>query len=435
MGADLRTGVDGAAVEAHTGAAGRAVGGDGAGVRAEAVGRVLGGDAALDGEAADLEGVLRDAQLGQGGAGGDAQLRAHQVHVRDLLGHGVLHLDAGVHLDEHVLARTLARRVHEELDGARVDVPHLLGEGDGVPVQGLPDLLVQVRGRGHLDDLLVAALERAVPLEEVHDVALAVGEDLHLDVPRPQDGLLEEHGGVAEGGVRLAHRCLEGAAQVLAALDAAHAAAAAAGDGLDEDGEADLLGLLQEPLDVGARVRGGQGGDARTLGRAQGLDLVAGQLEDVGGRADEGDPVLGRGAGQAGVLRQEAVARVDRVGPGVLRHADDLVHVEVGAHGVALLADAVGLVRLLAVDRIAVLVGEDGDGAGAQLVAGAEGADGDLAAVGHQDLGEDGAGSGRPGRVLWRGEVLDRCGHGWECVTPRRSSASCRAQSPLRDER
>ena len=38
--------------------------------------------------------------------------------------------------------------------------------------------------------------------------------------------------------------------------------------------------------------------------------------------------------------------------------------------------------------RVAVLVGEDGDGLRAELIGGTEGTDRDLAAVGHQDLRE-----------------------------------------------
>ena len=48
--------------------------------------RVLAGDA-------DLRG-------GQGVALGDEDLGAHQIHAGHHLGDGVLHLDAGVHLDK-----------------------------------------------------------------------------------------------------------------------------------------------------------------------------------------------------------------------------------------------------------------------------------------------------------------------------------------------
>ena len=133
--ADLRAGVDGAAVEADAGAAGRAVRRDLAGVGAEAGGRVLGRDAALQGGPAEPDGVLREAELGEGLPRGDAHLRQHEVDVGDLLGDGVLDLDARVHLDEHVLAGALAHRVEQELDGAGVHVADRLRERDGVAVQ------------------------------------------------------------------------------------------------------------------------------------------------------------------------------------------------------------------------------------------------------------------------------------------------------------
>ena len=63
-------------------------------------------------------------------------------------------------------------------------------------------------------------------------------------------------------------------------------------------------------------------------------------------------------------------------------------HVEVGADRMPLLADQVRLVGLQPVQRIAILVRIHRDGLGPQLEGRSEGADGDLAAVGHQDLRE-----------------------------------------------
>ena len=55
-------------------------------------------------------------------------------------------------------------------------------------------------GRGRfLDHLLMAALQRAIALEQMHGVAVIVGEHLHLDVARPRDIFLDQHAIVAEG--------------------------------------------------------------------------------------------------------------------------------------------------------------------------------------------------------------------------------------------
>ena len=113
--------------------------------------------------------------------------------------------------------------------------------------------------------------------------------------------------------------------------------------------------------------------------------LLPVSLEHRRRRADEGEPGRHARLGQLRVLGQEAVAGVHGVRPGLASHPDDLVDVEVGAYRVAGLADPVGLVGFRAVLAAAVLVGEDGHRLGSQLGGSAEGADGDLAAVGDQD--------------------------------------------------
>ena len=293
--------------------------------------------------------LLLQPELGEGRSGRDAHLRLHEVDIRHLFGDRVLDLDPRVHLDEDVLARALPRRVDEELDGPGVHVRDRPGEGDGVAVDALPEVVVEVRRGSDLDDLLVAALHRAVPLEEVHRLAGGIREDLHLDVPRTNDRLLEEHPRVAEGGARLAHRLGDGGRQLARRLDTAHAASAAAGDGLDEDREPDPLRLRDELIDVvGCRSRG-EHGNARGDRVLLGGDLVAGHPEHGRGRPDEGDPVLSGAGGEVGVLREEAVTRVDRIGARRERDPDDLVDIEIRTHGMPRLADLVGLVGLLPV--------------------------------------------------------------------------------------
>ena len=70
-------------------------------------------------------------------------------------------------------------------------------------------LRVEVDGRRDLDDLLVAALHRAIALVQVEDVAVLVAEDLHLDVLGLADKALEEYRVVAERALRLGARLVE----------------------------------------------------------------------------------------------------------------------------------------------------------------------------------------------------------------------------------
>ena len=57
------------------------------------------------------------------------------------------------------------------------------------------------------------ALERAVALEEVDDVAVPVAEQLHLDVPRAVEVLLDEDAAVLERGLGLGRRLVEAGEQ------------------------------------------------------------------------------------------------------------------------------------------------------------------------------------------------------------------------------
>ncbi len=63
--------------------------------------------------------------------------------------------------------------------------------------------------RRDLDDLLVPALNRAVALVKMHQVAVLVAQNLDLDVLGLADELLDEDVGHAEGRAGLAPRLVE----------------------------------------------------------------------------------------------------------------------------------------------------------------------------------------------------------------------------------
>ena len=163
LAADHRTGLD-AGVDAHAGAGRRLELGDRAGGGQEAAAGVLAVDAELEGVPARRR-VLGDVERL---AVGDAELLAHQVDARGLLGDRVLDLQAGVDLEE----RDQAVLADQVLDGARAVVAGLLADALG----GLVDLLALLVGqerRGRLlDELLEAALQRAVAGAGDDDVAV-----------------------------------------------------------------------------------------------------------------------------------------------------------------------------------------------------------------------------------------------------------------------
>ncbi len=388
VGGDGGAGARVAAVQTDAEAAAGAVGGDPAGVGGEAVHRILGGHAALNGVAVDVHVVLAlqaDFRRGQGIALRDEHLGAHQVDAGDLLGDGVLHLDTGVHLDEVVVALL----VHQEFHGAGGDVADALGDLDRVLVEGVQGGLRHAPGGGELHHLLIAALEGAVTLADVVDVAVLIRQDLHLDVLRLHQEFFNENVVVAEGLFGLALHQLEGGLDLLRGVAPAHTASAAAGGRLQDDGKAEANRLFQCFVPILQRFSAaGDDGHAAGDGRGLGGQLVAHLIQHLGGRPDEGDARRVAGAGEGGVLRQEAVAGVDGVHAATARQVDDAGDIQIGAKGTLIFADEVGLVRLGTEEGVGVFVGIHGHCVQPQVIAGPENADGDLAAVCGQHLVE-----------------------------------------------
>ena len=141
-------------------------------------------------------------------------LALHHVVAGHLLGDGVFDLNARIDLDEVELAGV---GVDEELDGGGVVEPDGPADGQRRVEDALPQGRVEVRRRGDLDDLLVAALDGAVALEEVDEAAVPVAEQLHFDVAGAADELFEEHVGDAEGGAGLAAGLVEGVVELVGA--------------------------------------------------------------------------------------------------------------------------------------------------------------------------------------------------------------------------
>ena len=171
-------------------------------------------------------------------------------------------------------------------------------------------LVAQRQRRRFLDQLLMAALDRALALAEMHDVAVVVAENLELDVARRFDVLLEVDVADAERGFGFALRRLDRLRELARRAHDAHAASAAARGRLDDDGIADVLRQLERlVLAVDRTVAAGQDRHPGLLHHAAGARLVAHQADDLRGGPDELDVARFAHLGEVGALRQEPVTR------------------------------------------------------------------------------------------------------------------------------
>ena len=137
---------------------------------------------------------------------------------------------------------------------------------------------------------------------------------------------------------------------------------------------------------VGAAIAG-HDGNAGRLHQGFGARLVAHGVDRRRRRADEDEAGLGAGFGECGILGQESVARMHRVGARKLCGRQQRLNVEV-----ALLrrrrADAHRFVGLPHMQGAGIGIAEDRNRAIAKRFRGPRDAASDLAAVGDQDFGE-----------------------------------------------
>ncbi len=171
----------------------------------------------------------------------------------------------------------------------------------------------------------------------------------------------------------------------------AHAAPAAAADGLDHDTGVAALGLLRhkEGLRLGQGDRAGTAGHHGHLALQRhlaGPGLVAKQRQLRGRGPDEEQPRLQAGLREIGALAQETVARMQRVTTVRARDGDQRGAVEVGRRpGCRQRHRAIGPLR---VQRLRVVLRVDSDAGDAHIAKRTHQAHGDFAAIGNQHFFE-----------------------------------------------
>ena len=217
----------------------------------------------------------------------------------------MLDLDARVHLEEVELP---AGTVEEELHRPEPSVPQLAGQSGGRCAQAAADVIVQVRRRRLLEQLLVATLHRAVAVTEVND-PVAVSEDLDLDVASGDYVPLDIHTRVPESSIGLGHRQLKISLEIFLRIDAFHSPATAATDCLDQQRVAHPFSDL-ESIRRGPCLPSGDHWQSCRHRVVAGAELVTHGFKhrDAGTHERHTEP-LARSR-QVGVLRQEAIPRV-----------------------------------------------------------------------------------------------------------------------------
>jgi hypothetical protein len=237
----------------------------------------------------------------------------------------------------------------------------------------------------------MAALHGAIALAQMNDVALTIGQDLEFDMPRPLQEFLHVDLVVAEGRERLGLGDIDGIEQRGFGVHDAHAASAATAGGLDDHGVADIAGDAQIFLCFRPQRPIGAGHARHTMALHDTYrgDLVAHHADGLGFGSDKNETAVFDALRKIGILGQESIARMDRTGVGHLGRADDRGHVQVAqlrGRG----PDAHAFVGEQHVFETVVGRRVHGDGLDSELLAGAQDAQRDFAAIGNDEFFEHG---------------------------------------------
>jgi hypothetical protein len=139
-------------------------------------------------------------------------------------------LDARIDLDK-VMSSLL---INQEFGGSCIPVIDALRELDRITPNRLADLFREMRRRGDLDHFLMPALNGAIALKQVHDIAHRVSNNLDLDVTGTFEETLNEYSPVAKRRLGLGNRTLKRVLKLGLFAHNTHTTASTTHSGLDD---------------------------------------------------------------------------------------------------------------------------------------------------------------------------------------------------------
>ena len=301
-------------------------------IRRKSVGRILGRDPALNRRSPHVHIALpTDPDLIgiQGISLCDFNLRLYNVDACHKLRHSMLHLNSRVHLDEIVISVLIQQELHR----SGTAVIHMSCDFQRVLTDRRSLLFCQTQRRRELNYLLVSSLNRAVALEQMHDVALFVPQNLDLDVLRILQIFFDENVVVSERLRRFALRRPVLIDDIRLVANHPHSTASAAGCRFQNHRVSAFIsefhGLI---LTMNRRLDARNCRNADFLRHKLGLDFVTQLIHHIRSRSDELDTCVLTGLSKIGVFRKETVSRVNRIY--ALRSGDFnyLVDSQIGVH-------------------------------------------------------------------------------------------------------
>ena len=317
----------------------------------------------------------------QGLASGDADLLGYDVHARHSFGHWVLNLHTGVDFEEG----DSAVFGDDELDGAGAGVVNLGANCAGAFDNAGALLIGEIRCGCFLNELLEAALGRTIAGAKHGDIAVGIGKHLGFDVTWVGEEFLHVALCAPERFHCFAACGVESFLDVIEVVYDLQATSATAISCLNRNWKAVLFGEFAGFLPIIDGVRSTRRQRcADFFGDATGGNLIAKQLDGLWLRANPDHAGVCDRTGEIGVLRQEAVAWVNRVSAGARCDIEQRGDIHVSIRG-GVAGQRVGFIGKLRVQSPSICFRVDGNGLNAQVTCDTGDAHGDFTAVGNEN--------------------------------------------------
>ena len=308
----------------------------------------------------------------------------HDIHIGNHFRDRMFHLHTGIHFNEIEMFFIL---IHKELHRPRIEVIDILHQFDGGTADIFAQLLRKRPGRRHFNHFLMAALDRAVTFKQMNNMSRFITENLHLDVLRIHDTFFHIHLIAAESHFRFRLRAVIRLLQIFHAIHIPHTPSAAAIDRFNHDRETVFLGKSSDLIKAfHSTVCAGNHGNLRLFRLDTGIHFITEHDQMFHTRPDENKAFLFTAFRQLRIFRKESVTGMNCVHMMLLTDTDDILYIQVSINRFVPFPHQVRFVSTVPMKGQYIFFGINSHRPDAQLIAGTEYTDGDLASVGHQDL-------------------------------------------------
>src|SRR5579883_1503857 len=416
---DLVTGVN-VRIESHTVTTRSMEAGNGTGRRTKIFFGIFRIDAALNSMALGLARTLGDAATG-----GHMELLANEIETNNLLGHRMLDLNTRIHLHEVKIVVL----IEKEFDRTSANIADARGAFHRCRTHSITHLFRNDRRGRLLYQFLVTTLNGALTLVIVNDGTMGIAEDLNLNVAWLIDILLDVDVTIVESrrclGLRHHHLLRE----IVHIVNDTHTTASTASHGFDDDRKPNRFGNLTRLINILYNAIGAaDNGHTCFTHRVLSAGLIPHGLDHIRFGADEDETGSVADIRELGILRQEAISRMDRLCIRKMRRTYDARNIKVTL-STGSGADTDRFIGKTNVKRMAVSFGINGDGLHAHFATRTNNTKGDLAAIGYEDFIEHSSfclcrhcekNESTNGRFVRRSNPSDSASNRFEQITPPR---------------